>query len=242
VSGPNTLGRLLQEVSWEGNAKHYRDGGRGFENVLTADVFQALDFLPRSSFFGRIIRSAGGGAQEALSRLADQIEDATLSLLPGDILLNDRPSPLNVQPDGIIETDDVYCLVEAKRLRRSAFQPEQLAREYVAVLQESGDRDPLLLLVLPEAPPVPIRGHGRLSISDAITGWLEPVLERADSELPPIDELVSRIESTVAFITWTDVSDGLVAGLSDFASADTAVRGSVSRLVQSAREAIEWHT
>lgn len=30
------IGRLLDEISWEGNAKKYRGGGRGKENVLTA--------------------------------------------------------------------------------------------------------------------------------------------------------------------------------------------------------------
>ena len=28
-TSPSTLGRLLEEISWEGNARHYRQGGRG---------------------------------------------------------------------------------------------------------------------------------------------------------------------------------------------------------------------
>ena len=43
---------LLDELSWEGNAWKYREGGLGLENVLTAEVFQALDFLPREAFLG----------------------------------------------------------------------------------------------------------------------------------------------------------------------------------------------
>ena len=52
----SVIGRLLEELSWVGHTiKSYREGGRGFENVLTAEVFQALDFLPRSNFLGKII-------------------------------------------------------------------------------------------------------------------------------------------------------------------------------------------
>ena len=40
---PNTTGRLLHEVSWKGNARHYRPGGRGREKVLLAEVFALLD-------------------------------------------------------------------------------------------------------------------------------------------------------------------------------------------------------
>ena len=44
------VGRLLQEISWE-RAISYRAGGKGRENVLTAEVLMALDFLPRTHFF-----------------------------------------------------------------------------------------------------------------------------------------------------------------------------------------------
>ena len=55
---PSITGRLLEEISWEGNARRYRRGGQGRENVLTAEVFQILDFLPRDRFLGEVIRSA----------------------------------------------------------------------------------------------------------------------------------------------------------------------------------------
>jgi hypothetical protein len=54
-------------------------------------------------------------------------------------------------------------MLEAKRIKRGAFMPEQLAREFLAVVQEAGDRNRLLLLVLPTPPPVHVRGHGRLA-------------------------------------------------------------------------------
>ena len=54
----SVLGRLLEELSWVGKTiKNYREGGRGYENVLTAEVFQSLDFLPRKHFFGEIVKN-----------------------------------------------------------------------------------------------------------------------------------------------------------------------------------------
>jgi hypothetical protein len=48
------IGRLLEEISWQGaQIKGYRGGGVGFENVLTIEIFQALDFLPPLSFLAR---------------------------------------------------------------------------------------------------------------------------------------------------------------------------------------------
>lgn len=244
---PNPIGRLLRELSWEGNARRYRKGGRGRENVLTTEVFQALDFLPRAAFLGRIIRSAEGGDATAVASLADQVEEATISLLPGNIVLSEpgaagkAAAPLQVQPDGIIETTDVYCLLEAKRLRPGSFQPEQLARELLAVLQETGDRHPLLLLVLPEPPPIPVKHHGRLSLHDAVARFLAPALERADFGYPPFDEIIARIDQIICHTTWARISEAVQAGVRDFEGSDHSVRGSVARLAEAVTAAIRWH-
>ena len=62
-----------------------------------------------------------------------------------------------------------------------SFQPKQLAREFVLTLQRAGDKHPILLLLLPEAPPVPVRGQGRRSISEAISLHLADVLGDTDA-------------------------------------------------------------
>jgi len=244
VKPPSSLGRLLAEISWEGNARPYRDGGRGLENVLTTEVFQALDFLPRTGFLGRVIQSAEGAA-ETRRIMASQIEDAVIELLLGDILLSRKcvgSEPLCIQPDGIIQTPDVYCLLEAKRIRSGVFQPQQLAREYLTVLREAKGRRPLLLLVLPREPPVSVRGHGRLSLEEAIARWITPILPQLDAEFPSAEELVKGIDSAVAWVTWSTVSECVAAGLEDLNCPDASISGSISRLVQSVRQAIEWHS
>ena len=239
---PSPLGRLLEEISWEGNARHYREGGRGFENVLTAEVFQALDFLPRGRFFGRILEGASGGAAETSRLLSREVEQLSFSLLPGDIFLAEHSSAqLWVQPDGVIESPSVYCLLETKRIKRGAFQPEQLAREYLAVVQEAGARRPLLFLILPSPPPVAVSRNGRLQIRDAITKWLEPVLARCEHEFPPLDKLVQDVESVIAYTTWPVVAGIIEESLNDFSTGDASVDASVARVGQAVLGAIKWH-
>jgi hypothetical protein len=130
----SVLGRLLQEISWSGSSvRAYRDGGRGYENVLTAEALTALDFLPRAAFLGGVV-SAAVGADEARGVLASQVEEASVTLLPDDLLLGSKNTPHDdrvvVQPDGILTSPQCYVLIEARRIRRSSFQPEQRAREY----------------------------------------------------------------------------------------------------------------
>ena len=160
-SGPMTdfansspIGRLLWEISWEGNAKRYHEGGRGRENVLTTEVFAALDYLPRTAFLGEVLRAAHG-ADHARRSVAATIELAELRVLPGDVRgasANGEPTTWTVQPDVRLDTPTTLCLIEAKRIRSSSFQKHQIARTLHALLGEAGDRTPLLLLVLGEAP------------------------------------------------------------------------------------------
>jgi hypothetical protein len=241
----SALGRLLNEVSWEGNARRYRHGGPGLENVLNTEVFQALDFLPRTEFLGRIIRSAVGGNPEILNAVAEQVEDLTFRLLPGDITLTEHQpngkGRLNVQPDGILECADAYCMLEAKRIRRGAFMPEQLAREFLAVLQEAGPRRGLLLLVLPSPPPVNVDRHGRLALHDAVAKFLPQVLERAPGRFSAICELYSRIDSTLAYTTWQRIEEQVGIAVAQFSSNDQSVKRCVGRLGAAVINAIQWH-
>lgn len=137
LENSSVLGRLLEELSWEGSkVRQYRAGGRGFENVLTAEVLIALDFLPRTRFLGAIVRGAHG-ADHAREHVARELEAASITLLPEELVLNPRGRSRGdrriVQPDAWISTPGTVTLVEAKRIRSSRFQPEQLAREYVAL-------------------------------------------------------------------------------------------------------------
>lgn len=87
----------------------------------------------------------------------------------------------------------------------SSFQPEQLSREFACVVRDAGSARPLLLLITPTAPPVPVKGHGRLAVGAAIGLYLEPVWARTSGLDTPLEELLARIPDTVAWMTWNEV-------------------------------------
>jgi hypothetical protein len=70
----------------------------------------------------------------------------------------------------------------------------------------------ILLLVLPDPPPVAVRGRGRLPIHDAILEQLEVVHARAQDP-PPLGDLVSAVDRRCAWTTWTDIDRILLDGV-----------------------------
>ena len=119
------VGRLLEEISWEGNARPYRHGGRGRENVLTTEVFALLDWLPRQAFLGAVL-AAAHGADQVRSEAAAEVEAMTVSVLPGDVhgvRTDGAPTPWSVQPDVRLESWRATVWVEAKRIRPPRSSP-----------------------------------------------------------------------------------------------------------------------
>jgi hypothetical protein len=241
----SVLGRLLDEISWEGaNVRGYRDGGRGRENVLTAEVLTALDFLPRRAFLGAVLDNAHG-ADHARHTLSRQIEDAQVVFLPDEIVLNpngrSRGDRLIVQPDAAITTPTAHALIEAKKIGRSSFQPQQLAREYLAVTREASDRTPLLLLILGTPPPVAVTGHGRLPVHDAIAHHL-PTVHTLAHHPSPLDELTARIPDVCAWTTWHDLAHTVLTQHAHTTNTDPSTTAAITRLVTSITHAVARHS
>ena len=241
----SVLGRLLEELSWVGKTiKDYREGGRGFENVLTAEVFQALDFLPRRLFIGEIIRNAHG-ADTARMALYKEIENASFCLLPGNHYLipseKRHQTKLPVQPDGLIECSNVYCILEAKRIRTSSFMPEQLSREYVLTMRESKGRIPLLFLVIGEKPPVKVQKHGRKNIKEAINLYLDSVLKRAERHSFTKSELEEKIDEVVCWTTWNEISRLIKSQRKNLTINDPSIKNCILRVSDSIVDSIKWH-
>lgn len=231
--------RLLDEISWEGNARKYRGGGRGRENVLTAEVFYPLDFLPRAAFLGEVIAGAEG-ADAARRRVVAEIEDAAVSLLPGDVPLAN--STISVQPDALLTGASTYTLIEAKRIRSSSFRTDQLAREFIATLQQAGRLVPLLLVILGSPPPIAVdKIIGRVSLDDAITRRLDQVDAWSGATLSP-EVLATLITEVVAWTTWSEIRDVLAANRLRYSSAPEGLGSTVSRLCDAAIAAIDWHS
>lgn len=241
----SVLGRLLEELSWVGaTIRDYRDGGRGYENVLTAEALEGLDFLPRKAFLGAVL-AAAHGADRARAQLVSELEEARFTLLPGSQYLipsGDRhQTKLPVQPDGIIESPNTFTILEAKRIRSSSFQPEQLTREYVLTLRDAGQRTPILLLVLGSEPPVKVSKHGKLAISDAISIYLEAVLAKAENHSLTAAHTLTRVGEVVCWITWKEISQVVEAQRAASTSSDPSIQASIDRLATSVTRAITWH-
>jgi hypothetical protein len=153
---PSIIGRLLEELSSTGKQiVSYRGGGRGFENVLSAEVLQALYFLPGSTFLAAFVGALHDGSPGNRTAFEAEAEQAdSCSARRTDYLQAATIPKVQVQPDAIITTPRVYCLIEAKRIRVSSFQPHQLARELLLAHQLAGEQRPMLILLLSEPPPV----------------------------------------------------------------------------------------
>jgi hypothetical protein len=241
----SALGRLLQELSWRGvTIRNYRNGGRGYENVLTAEALQGLEFLPRSTFIGNVIANSRG-AEKARALLSSEIEVARFTLLPGNQYLipsgKRHQTRLPVQPDGIIQSRSIFLLLEAKRIQGSSFQSEQLAREYVLALRDAGNHTPLLWLILGEPPPVKVAGHRRLSIAEAISIHVKSVLSRAEGHTIRPKEAIALIDEVVCWTTWGEIAAVIEKQRACLVCEDPSQRAALSRLANSVTRAIAWH-
>jgi hypothetical protein len=242
----SVIGRLLAELSWAGaSIRGYRRGGLGYENVLTAEVLGALDFLPRARFLGAVVSQAHGAA-DARHHFVSEAEHAEIVLLPEEIKL--RPGgrtyqdQLVVQPDGLMVTPGCHVLIEAKRIRTSSFQPEQLAREYLALTSASQQKTPLLLLLLGTPPPLTVKGAGKLSIEAAVGNHLASVVARSEHLDVDCSALLQRLPASVAWITWTEIQRIVAAAAEDYEDADPSVLGCIHRLAASVVDSIARHS
>jgi hypothetical protein len=239
VTNSSVLGRLLEEISWEGSrVRGYRQGGRGRENVLTAEVLGTLSYLPRSIFLAAVLRKAHG-ADETRELIAAEAEQAAITLLPDESRLS--PGGVIVQPDGVLITPSCHVLIEAKGMGKSAFQTEQLSREFACVHRDAGQSRPMLLLITPEPPPFPVKGHGRLTIEAAITLHLESVLARTTGLPATPDDLAATIPDTVAWTTWDELGNAVATTDLNLPPLPPSVAATIHRLRDDLLRALTWH-
>lgn len=238
LANESVVGRLLEEISWQ-KAVRYRQGGRGIEDVLTAEVFMPLDYLPRDPFFGEVFRR-GHGADRARAAVVAEIEDAQFTLLPDEVLVG--PKAVKVQPDGYLATPSTLVLMEAKRIRRSSFQTKQLARELVALHQQSDGRTPLLFLVLGAPPPVRVDTLGRIDPAQAISLTIEEVIEETGVTQVSASELLNGLEDTLAWITWSEIRELVEDQAASIPDLPHGLGGTIRRLAAAVTRAVDWHT
>lgn len=240
LSNDSPVGRLLEEISWEGNARPYRHGGRGRENVLTTEVFTLLDLLPRQAFLGAVLAAAHGADQVRAAATAE-VEQLEVGVLPGDVRgthPDGTPTSWAVQPDVRLESWRAAVWVEAKRIRPSTFQAHQLARTLHALLTTTtGEQLPLLLLILGAPPPVRVARVGALDIPEAIAHSLD---QFPDPRAQEAITLAAR--EAVAWITWDELAAAVLEATGALRISDDSVAASVQRMVDGLDRAIVWHS
>jgi hypothetical protein len=248
LPAPSAIARLLEELSWGGKAgaDRLRGGGRHLENVLTTEVLQALDFLPRTAFLARVLRAAHG-AERTREEHAVAAEEARITVLPGPTACGTRNSAerssIEIQPDAIITSPRTYALVEAKRNGAGTFGAHQLARELAHTLLVAPPRSPLLLLVLHSAPPIRVHAHGLLGLTDAVSASIDGVLSvlQAEGHALTRDEVLDRAPTSMAWITWSTLQNALIESVDALGAGDASLTASVHRIAAGAIRAIDWH-
>lgn len=235
-SGRTAISRLMEVVSWHGpSIRHFRHGGAGKEDVLTTEVFQSLDFFPRTHFLAPVLLGCKGLAQPARDLLIDEAESLRIEahadrfhLRPEEATHHARVA---VDPDVVLETPEVLAFVEAKRPASGAkFQREQLAREYLALRREAGSRLCCLILVLGSDPPVRVDGFsGRVDPGRAIAEVLPDLLGRVGSPRDSLEMLMHEIENHLLWTTWSEIESVVDSALKRFNSGDRSVDAAIAR-------------
>lgn len=239
----SAIQNLLDELSWEGTGVSYRGGGAGKENVLTAEVWQALDVLPRRAFLGDVLEKAHRVAQAVSTDepTPRPLVEAALSRgLECEVLCGDRRSAIGgvrVQPDVLLESPDAVVIVEAKRVRGGVFQREQIARNALVLDEMRAGRAALLLLVLGSGPPVPVRALGHLTVAEALRVGLDAIRERDPRVPEPVNVGVE-----IAWITWPEISDIVRDANRTFTNGDPDVEDAVRRSAEQIINAVRFHT
>jgi hypothetical protein len=204
----------------------------------SAEVLLCLDFLPRDTFMGAVLRQAHG-ADLVTRGAANDAESATVSFLPGTTKI--RPAGPGVQPDAWIATDSHLILVEAKAIRSGQFQLNQLAREYVVLVQESGPKVPLLLLILGNAPPVKVeKVPGLIAPRESIRQQLPEAAKHAIELGATVTELSSQIDDRLAWITWSEIAEVVGDAVTAY-SGSSSTDKTVQRLAATLIRAVDWH-
>lgn len=236
----STIQNLLDEISWEGKGSSYRGGGAGKENVLTAEVWQALVTLPRGAFLGAVLKRSHRVSAQDTDEAPVPLSARMVRSLQCEVLCGDRSSvtgEVRVQPDVLLESDEAVVLVEAKRVRGGAFQAEQVARSLLVLDGMCLGRKGLLLLVLGSPPPIRVKGYGARGIEEALGVALNSMRDRG------VNAAVSfEADIPITWITWAEIADVVSKVVATFSNADADVVDAVHRSVRQLVSAMEFHS
>lgn len=181
------------------------------EDLLTADVFGALKYLPRRPYLESVFRMAAGRAPESrlaadLPALLDDLGRMRFEFWP----VYSNPVGLagfTTEPDVEFGGPNTLIFFEAKL--HSGFGTLQVARELAVGLEQAGDRGFYLVLVTPHLSPRGFKAGGRRVDFESYVRF------HADQgDIAP--ELTRRLLAAadrIVWISWADIIIALKEGL-----------------------------
>jgi len=178
------------------------------EDLLTADVFGVLKYLPRRPYLAAVLETlaqrnpASPELQNALPQMRQGIQEWSFRFWPS----YSTPYGLSdgrTEPDIQIADERSFLLFEAKL--GSAFGERQIERELAVAENEADGREFFLVLVTPGSkPPRFRRGNHRLPASD----YLETVSKQADLCREVRDVLFAN-RHRVLWLSWEAIQKAL---------------------------------
>ncbi|XVX20383.1 hypothetical protein ACQP1U_00460 [Actinomycetota bacterium] len=126
--------------------------------------------------------------------------------------------------------------MEAKAIRRAAFQTEQMARSVLVAQAHAAGRRAVLLLVLGAPPPITVRGLGRMTPEEAVTSGMAAIAARR----PEAGVEAAQVE--ILWVTWAEIARVVPEGLAASRDLDPSAFASLSRLANSLADAVEAHS
>ncbi len=246
----STLERLLSTMSWEGKlvVKAYRNGGKGMENVLTTEAFNILEFLPRKTFWTPIVNALHMENDSTRRTFLKELDSLTFSILPDNYYLKEpvtsHARSMPVQPDGILETDSLYILLEVKPIKPGPFQRYQMTKEYYLVVREAKrlGKTPLLLFVTGKEPPYTVKQYGKANPVPFIQESISHIYSQTKSNTLTLDELINQVEDVVTWVTWNEINQAVKLAGDTYENVDQDTYSAVSRLYEEFQAIIKRHT
>lgn len=126
--------------------------------------------------------------------------------------------------------------------RGAGFNVGQRPRELLCLQAHSGDRTPLLLLILAAPPPIKIARSGPNEVDAGVAAGLESLCGRVGMTAEDYEGLLASIPSCAAWITWSEIHTIVIRQKSALSGLPFSIAASPHRIAVGVAQAIKWHS
>jgi hypothetical protein len=183
------------------------------EDILTADVFGAIKYLPRRPFFGAMLDAIAARNPSAIPFQAavGDLKSSSTSMKAEFWPTYPTPEGLEgviTEPDLVFSNEHCFLMFECKLY--AGFGAQQIERELAICLEQAGKRETFLVLVTPGIRPPRMRIHGkRLPFPEFLAQAV------SSGEIPKAlgSQLLANADRVV-WISWSRILASLTTALS----------------------------